>query len=279
MKHRTDTESARAVPRTSAVATDLMIAAWQRTLALQADWIDQTLHRGVDHSRLMLQPSVLADPRVLANTLMLGPWQSAPLAEPTWRWLGSLWALNRDTAAAMMALAGAQLRGADDEVDRIARDAHDEVDRATTHAAAATAAAGNAMAYGLASAARLGRVAALDVEDTVRGAGAAARDTVARAAGAVDAATGAAARAASDADEVVSEPGGDDGTDRRPSPRSRAANGTAHAAHAAQRTGAAAAEAPSGRGGRSGGDSARAEPGERRRGRAASTAGTRGRRR
>ena len=52
-------------PQASSAAADLLVAAFQRTFTLQAEWMDQMIHRGLQQSRQSVAESI-ADPRALA---------------------------------------------------------------------------------------------------------------------------------------------------------------------------------------------------------------------
>jgi hypothetical protein len=135
-------------PTASAAAADIMIAACQRSFALQAEMFDEVVNRGLDQSR-----NVIADPRSAGSALQ-GAWlQPAAAMEPVWRCGVGLMTVYQNAAAAMVTLMTAQLRGADEEIENLSRDAHREVERASATAAAA---AGAAMSHGLAAVGRIG---------------------------------------------------------------------------------------------------------------------------
>jgi len=194
----TDFPARQPSPQASSATADLLLAACQRTFTLQAEWMDQMIHRGLDQSRQTAAES-MADPSALAVAAMRGPWQQNALVEPLWRYLAGLMVVGRETTAAIMALTQAQMRGANDEVERLARQAHDEADRASRSAAAAAQAAGQAMTQGIAAAAAgltdLTASGAATVERAATDTAARAADTVSDSTGTVPEAVGQAAGA------------------------------------------------------------------------------------
>jgi hypothetical protein len=63
------------------------------------------------------------------------------LFEPTWHYMVGLMSLSRSTGNSLVTLMSSQMRGAQDEVDSLSREAHEEaVDAARTAASAAVAA-------------------------------------------------------------------------------------------------------------------------------------------
>jgi hypothetical protein len=135
-------------PTASAAAADILIAACQRSFALQAEMFDEVVNRSLEQSR-----QAIADPRA-AGAALQGAWmQPNAVIEPVWRCGVGLMTVCQNAAAAMVTLVTAQLRGADEEIENLSRDAHHEVERT---AATAAAAAGAAMSHGLAAAGRIG---------------------------------------------------------------------------------------------------------------------------
>jgi hypothetical protein len=147
----TDILSRHPSPMAAAAAADIVTAACQRSFALQAELLDQVVSRGLEQSR-----QAIADPRG-AGTALPGAWlQSNPL-EPVWRCGVGMMTVYQNAAASLVTLMTAQLRGADEELESLSRDAHDDVERASATAAAA---AGTAMSHGLAAVGRIGEVGA-----------------------------------------------------------------------------------------------------------------------
>jgi HAMP domain-containing protein len=116
-------------------AGDIVMAACQRSIALHAHWINESVSRTLEHARPDAQGDAAASPT------QQGEWVRAAMFEPTWHYMVGLMSLGRTTGDSLVTLMSSQMRGAQDEVDAISRDAHeDAVEAAQTAATAAVAA-------------------------------------------------------------------------------------------------------------------------------------------
>lgn len=117
-------------------AGDIVMAACQRSLALHAQWINESVSRALD-------PVHTPDGQGQTGfgAQQQGEWMRMAVFEPTWHYLVGLMSLGRSTGDSMVSLLSSQMRGAHDEVDSLSRDAHEQaVDAAQDAASAAVAA-------------------------------------------------------------------------------------------------------------------------------------------
>ena len=116
-------------------AGDIVMAACQRSIALHAHWINESVNRTLEHAALHASGEAVASPA------QHGEWMRTTLFEPTWHYMVGLMSLSRSTGNSLVTLMSSQMRGAQDEVDSLSREAHEEaVDAARTAASAAVAA-------------------------------------------------------------------------------------------------------------------------------------------
>jgi hypothetical protein len=151
MRNETENPFARSLPPMSAAMADIMIAATQRTFALNAAMLREVVSRGADSSQ-----EAASSPREA-----LSAWPatlSQPVtAEQMWRYGASMLTICQWATASVAQLLGAQGRGADDEIEAISRQVRDEVADATASAAAV---AGSVMSDGLAAVTRIAETSA-----------------------------------------------------------------------------------------------------------------------
>jgi len=117
-------------------AGDIVMAACQRSLALHAQWINESVSRALD-------PVHNPDGQGQSGfgPQQQGEWMRMAVFEPTWHYLVGLMSLGRSTGDSLVSLLSSQMRGAHDEVDSLSRDAHEQaVDAAQDAASAAVAA-------------------------------------------------------------------------------------------------------------------------------------------
>lgn len=110
----------------------LMMAAWQRSVALQAEWIEDSLRRARNHREMPALQRPMTD------------W-----SEPTLRYLIGLMALTRSTQDQLVCLTSASLRGAHDDVERLTTEARQQVSEASEEAGSATQSAWSCWMQGL----------------------------------------------------------------------------------------------------------------------------------
>ncbi len=116
-------------------AGDIVMAACQRSFALHAHWINESVNRTLEHAALHASGEAAASPA------QHGEWMRATLFEPTWHYMVGLMSLGRSTGDSLVTLMSSQMRGAQDELESLSREAHeDAVDAARTAASAAVAA-------------------------------------------------------------------------------------------------------------------------------------------
>lgn len=131
-------------------AVDLMLAACQRSVVLQATLLDDMARQSLAHSRELSKGGTPSPdwPRALFQE---------GLMEPSLRYVTGMMALGRTTSSCLMSLGTAQLRGSDDEVASLSRGAHDDAVDAAQDAAAATA---SALSHCLEAIGKMGEMAA-----------------------------------------------------------------------------------------------------------------------
>jgi hypothetical protein len=151
MRNETQIPFARNLPPMSAAMADIMIAATQRTFALNAAMLREVVSRGADASQ------EAADPPRDAMSAWPGTMSQPVTAEQVWRYGASMLTICQWATASVAQLLGAQGRGADDEVEAISRQVRDEVANATASAAAV---AGSMMTDGLAAVTRAAETSA-----------------------------------------------------------------------------------------------------------------------
>jgi hypothetical protein len=115
-----------------AATAQLALAAWQRGIALQAEWFEETLRRARNHRELPTLQRPLTD------------W-----TEPALRYAIGMMALGRSAQDQWVCLTSASLRGARGEVLRLAGDARDQASLASHEAGAATQSAWSCWLQGL----------------------------------------------------------------------------------------------------------------------------------
>jgi len=113
-------------------AAQLMIAAWQRNVALQAEWIEDSLRRARDHREVPALQRPVTD------------W-----SEPALRYLIGLMALGRSTQDQLVCLTSASLRGAQGDLDRLTTEARQQASQASEEAGCATQSAWSCWMQGL----------------------------------------------------------------------------------------------------------------------------------
>ena len=116
-------------------AGDIVMAACQRSIALHAHWINESVSRTFEHTR----PTAQGDEQ--ASPMQQGEWVRAAMFEPTWHYMVGLMSLGRTTGDSLVTLMSSQMRGAQDEVDALSRDAHENAVQAAQTAASAAVAA------------------------------------------------------------------------------------------------------------------------------------------
>jgi hypothetical protein len=142
MRNEPEIPFARSFAPTSAAMADIMIAAVQRTFALNAAMMREIVSRGGDSSHEAAnapRAAVAAWPGTLSQPVTV---------EQMWRYGASVLTICQWATASVAQLLGAQGRGAEDAVEAIARQVRDEVADATASAAAV---AGSVMSDGLAA--------------------------------------------------------------------------------------------------------------------------------
>jgi hypothetical protein len=148
MSNDLQTRFASSLPNLTAALADITLTALQRTFALNASMMEQMLSQGIGQSEQALERS--------ASGEQTNPWQQAlagPAAyEQLWRYSAGMMAISQAATASLANLAAAQMRGADQEVMTLSRDAHQEVAEAAANAASA---AGAVMNNGLAAVSRM----------------------------------------------------------------------------------------------------------------------------
>lgn len=115
-----------------AATAQLALAAWQRSIALQAEWFEESLRRARNHRELPTVQRPLTD------------W-----TEPALHYAIGCLALARSTQDQWVCLTSASLRGARGEVLRLAGDARDQASVASHEAGAATQSAWSCWLQGL----------------------------------------------------------------------------------------------------------------------------------
>jgi hypothetical protein len=144
-------------PLTTTAASDIMVAACQRSLALHAELLDQLVSRSLDHTRQSGEASE-SQPGLGA----MKQWMSADamrtcVVEPMWRYMIGMMSLSRNASTTMTSLVSAQMRGSQEEMHSLSQVAHDDAERAAVDAAAAT---GSAMSCCMNAVGKLGEIAA-----------------------------------------------------------------------------------------------------------------------
>ena len=112
--------------------TQLMFAAWQRSVALQAEWIEDSLKRARNHREVPALQRPMTD------------W-----SEPALRYLIGMMALGRSTQDQLVCLTSASLRGAHDDVERLTTEARQQASEASEEAGSATQSAWSCWMQGL----------------------------------------------------------------------------------------------------------------------------------
>lgn len=112
--------------------TQLMMAAWQRSVALQAEWIEDSLRRARNHREMPALQRPVTD------------W-----SEPALRYLIGLMALTRNTQDQLVCLTSASLRGAQEDVARLTTEARQQASEASEEAGSATQSAWSCWMQGL----------------------------------------------------------------------------------------------------------------------------------
>jgi len=115
--------------------TQLMFAAWQRSVALQAEWIEDSLKRARNHREVPALQRPMTD------------W-----SEPALRYLIGMMALGRSTQDQLVCLTSASLRGAQGDVERLTTEARQQASQASAEAGSATQSAWSCWMQGLRSA-------------------------------------------------------------------------------------------------------------------------------
>ena len=118
---------------TSTVAGDILLTACQRSITLNAEFVEEVIRRTLDNAR---EPT--ASPALMPA--MPHAWAQAALVEPSLRYVIGMMSLGRTTTDTMVALMAAQLRGASGEVETLSRTAHDEAVKSIQAATSATGA-------------------------------------------------------------------------------------------------------------------------------------------
>jgi hypothetical protein len=147
----TDLPTRMASPKAAVAAADVMVAACQRSFTLQAELMDRMVEHVLEQSR-----RTVADPGS-ALSILPSAWLQPTATEPLWRYAAGMMAVCQNATASLVTIATAQVRGADDEIDMLTRDAHEDLSRSAVTAAEA---AGTTMNNGLAAFGRLGELAA-----------------------------------------------------------------------------------------------------------------------
>jgi hypothetical protein len=124
-----DTAGALIMPAASA---QLALATWQRAVALQAEWFEETLRRARNHREVPTLQRPLTD------------W-----TEPALRYATGLMALGRSTQDQWVCLSSASLRGARAEVLRLANEAREQASLASHEAGSAAQSAWSCWLQGL----------------------------------------------------------------------------------------------------------------------------------
>lgn len=144
-------------PLTTTAASDIMVAACQRSLALHAELLDQLVSRTLDQTR---QAGAAGESKPGLNAM--GNWMSADamrtcVVEPMWRYMIGMMSLGRNASTTMTSLVTAQMRGSQEEMHSLSQVAHDDAERAAVDAATAT---GSAMSCCMNAVGKLGEIAA-----------------------------------------------------------------------------------------------------------------------
>jgi hypothetical protein len=113
-------------------AAQLMLAAWQRGIALQAEWFEDSLKRARNHRALPAVQRPMTD------------W-----TEPALRYLIGVLALGRSTQDQLVCLTSASLRGARQDIDRLSGEAREQASLASHEAGSATQSAWSCLLQGL----------------------------------------------------------------------------------------------------------------------------------
>jgi len=114
-------------------AGDILLAACQRSITLNAEFVEEVIRRTLDTTR---------GPSASASLVpgMPHAWAQSTLVEPSLRYVIGLMSLGRTTTDTMVALMAAQMRGASGEVETLSRNAHDDAIKAVQAATSATGA-------------------------------------------------------------------------------------------------------------------------------------------
>lgn len=110
----------------------LMMAAWQRGIALQAEWFEDSLRRARNHRELPTTQRPLTD------------W-----TEPALRYLIGVMALGRSTQDQLVCLTSAGMRGARQDIERLTGEARHQASLASHEAGSATQSAWSCLLQGL----------------------------------------------------------------------------------------------------------------------------------
>jgi hypothetical protein len=113
-------------------ATQLMLAAWQRSIALQAEWFEDSLKRARNHRDLPAMQRPMTD------------W-----TEPALRYFIGVMALGRSAQDQLVCLTSASLRGAQQDIERLSGEAREQASLASHEAGSATQSAWSCLLQGL----------------------------------------------------------------------------------------------------------------------------------
>ena len=133
------------LPLTMPVGTaagDILLAACQRSIMLNAEFVEEVIRRTLGEARAPTAPAALM-PGMPAMPVMPGlppGWHQQALVEPGLRYVIGLMSLGRSTTDTLVALMTAQMRGASGEVETLSRNAHEDAIKAVQAATSATGA-------------------------------------------------------------------------------------------------------------------------------------------
>ena len=160
-------------PLSTTAASDIMVAACQRSLALHAELLDQLVSRSLDHTRQAGDASESKPGLGAMRNWMSTDAMRACVAEPMWRYMIGMMSLSRNASTTMTSLLTAQMRGSEDEVHSLSQVAHDDAERAAVDAATAT---GSAMSCCMNAVGKLGEIAAHNAASAAASASAAGHE-------------------------------------------------------------------------------------------------------
>ena len=160
-------------PLSTTAASDIMVAACQRSLALHAELLDQLVSRTLDHTRQAGDASESRSGLGGMRNWMSTDAMRTCVAEPMWRYMIGMMSLSRNASTTMTSLLTAQMRGSEDEVHSLSQVAHDDAERAAVDAATAT---GSAMSCCMNAVGKLGEIAAHNAASAAAAASAAGHE-------------------------------------------------------------------------------------------------------